>query len=327
MPSAAHLRHQIQTALAHKAPSALTPAVRLVQPGVPTGVQVVDQLLEGGFPAGTISELTGPNCSGRISLAMAFVAGQTHKRQVCAWVDASDEFDPASALASGVDLERLLWVRCGQNTPSTQAKQPVSSGSRFAVLQPPPSNKTSLGMHPRAEARGLSTAIQGMLGGRNEGKPGTPGAWNRPLTAPEPQTRPTRTEQIATDRLPARRGEHALDQKARMAAGETGLVDSLAAHAAELARVAPRCAETQQGFARSSQAKLQPLPSPATPPAPSESTSHLSPWNKLDQAIRTTDLLLQGAGFCCIVLDLSGIEAEFAGRIPSGDLVSLPCRG
>jgi hypothetical protein len=31
---------------------------------------------------------------------------------VCALVDASDSFDPASAAAAGIDLDRLLWVRC-----------------------------------------------------------------------------------------------------------------------------------------------------------------------------------------------------------------------
>ena len=32
--------------------------------------------------------------------------------QVGAWVDASDAFDPESAAANGIDLSRLLWVRC-----------------------------------------------------------------------------------------------------------------------------------------------------------------------------------------------------------------------
>jgi hypothetical protein len=42
--------------------------------------------------------------------AMAQAAG---REEVCALVDASDAFDPASAAAAGVALERLLWVRCG----------------------------------------------------------------------------------------------------------------------------------------------------------------------------------------------------------------------
>ena len=45
---------------------------------------------------------------------LAALAQATGRREVCALVDASDSFDPASAVASGVDLERLLWVRCSE---------------------------------------------------------------------------------------------------------------------------------------------------------------------------------------------------------------------
>jgi hypothetical protein len=42
-------------------------------------------------------------------LAAAIGRGET-----CALVDASDAFDPESAHAAGVDLDRLLWVRCAR---------------------------------------------------------------------------------------------------------------------------------------------------------------------------------------------------------------------
>jgi len=35
------------------------------------------------------------------------------KDQFCALIDATDSFDPKSARAAGVDLRRLLWIRCG----------------------------------------------------------------------------------------------------------------------------------------------------------------------------------------------------------------------
>jgi RecA/RadA recombinase len=44
---------------------------------------------------------------------LAAMAQSTGRENVCALVDASDAFDPASAAAAGVRLERLLWVRCG----------------------------------------------------------------------------------------------------------------------------------------------------------------------------------------------------------------------
>lgn len=40
------------------------------------------------------------------------------------------------------------------------------------------------------------------------------------------------------------------------------------------------------------------------------------PWTRLDQALRVTDLLLQGGGFGAIVLDLGSIAPEQALRIP-----------
>jgi hypothetical protein len=114
MPSAQTqlLRAQLEATLARKMPSALTPLARVAYPVTPTGIGEIDGLLRGGLPVGAISEIVGPECSGRTSLALAFVAGLTQAGQVCAWVDVSDTLHPESAAAIGVDLSRLLWVRC-----------------------------------------------------------------------------------------------------------------------------------------------------------------------------------------------------------------------
>jgi hypothetical protein len=45
------------------------------------------------------------------------LARATQRGEVCALVDASDAFDPASAAAAGMEMSRLLWVRCGENYP------------------------------------------------------------------------------------------------------------------------------------------------------------------------------------------------------------------
>jgi hypothetical protein len=112
MPSAAALRIQIEDALATRFPAALTPVARTICEAAATGIPAVDALLDGGLPVGAISELVGPECSGRTSLALAFVARREAAGQVCAWVDSDDVFDPESAAASGVLLKQLLWVRC-----------------------------------------------------------------------------------------------------------------------------------------------------------------------------------------------------------------------
>jgi hypothetical protein len=113
MPTASHLRAQIESTLAERIPSALTPMARVPYAVAPTGIPEMDLLLHGGFPIGALSEVVGPECSGRTSLALAFVANMTQAGKVCAWVDVSDTLHPESAAALGVDLSRMLWVRCG----------------------------------------------------------------------------------------------------------------------------------------------------------------------------------------------------------------------
>jgi len=113
MPSASALREQIEHSLQHRFAAALSPVPRTVCEVAPTGVTEVDRLLDGGLPVGAISELTGPESSGRTSLALAFLSSRTREGRVCAWVDANDSLDPESAAASGINLKQLLWVRCG----------------------------------------------------------------------------------------------------------------------------------------------------------------------------------------------------------------------
>jgi recombination protein RecA len=168
MLSPAILRRQIEAALASRIPSALTPAPRMIRPVAATGVPEIDVLLEGGLPLGAITEMTGPECSGRTSVALSFLAQMTQAAKVCAWVDISNTLQPESAAAAGVDLARLLWVRCGvQKMPA--ATQPARNGFVLPekYLVPPPVKKGlhggGFGSHPRNEAKGLSNAVSSLL--------------------------------------------------------------------------------------------------------------------------------------------------------------------
>ena len=67
------------------------------------------------FPRGRISEITGPRSSGRTRLLHSVLAASTGQDECAALVDTSDAFDPPSAAAAGVKLEKLLWIRCGAN--------------------------------------------------------------------------------------------------------------------------------------------------------------------------------------------------------------------
>jgi len=121
MPSANTLRKQIEHALEGRFPAALSPAPRTIGEVAATGIEEVDRLLEGGLPVGAISEIVGPESSGRTSLILAFLAQRTAEDRVCAWVDTNDAFDPESAAANGVNLRKLLWVRCRDVCASHQS--------------------------------------------------------------------------------------------------------------------------------------------------------------------------------------------------------------
>ena len=134
MATAAALRMQIEDALATRFPAALTPVARMICEVVATGIPAADAQLNGGLPVGAICELVGPECSGRTSLALAFVAHRTAAGQVCTWIDAADAFDPESAAASGVRLRQLLWVRCRDSAihkPKTRWKSEEKPWTRL----------------------------------------------------------------------------------------------------------------------------------------------------------------------------------------------------
>ncbi len=82
----------------------------------PIGIAELDSLT-GGLPRGALSEITGPASSGRTGIMISALAAATQRQEVCALVDAGDSFDPASAQAAGVVLERLLWIRCSEREP------------------------------------------------------------------------------------------------------------------------------------------------------------------------------------------------------------------
>ena len=77
----------------------------------PVGLLDVDAQLRGGFPRGQMSEVVGPRSSGRTTIVHALLAAATARGELAALVDSLDTFDPPSAAAAQVDLQRLLWVR------------------------------------------------------------------------------------------------------------------------------------------------------------------------------------------------------------------------
>lgn len=247
MSSAATIRRQIEAALEKRIPSALTPIPKVRSAVHPTGIPALDELLEGGLPQGALSEFVGPECSGRTSIALSFLARMTHEGRVCGWVDVSNAFDPASAAAAGVDLKRLLWLRCGAAPVTTRpGDYKFELPEKYFVA---PEVKKGLhgggfGSHPRQEIKGLSSAIGGLL---------------------QPEA------------------------------------------------MAPTCAEPQPRVRGKQEAATPLLRTQLVMPRPSAPSR---PWPRIEQALRSADLLLQAGGFSAIVLDMGSLAPEVVSRVP-----------
>src|SRR5215831_11515794 len=108
----------------------------------PSGIAELDAVLGGGFPRGSIVELCGPASSGRTSLAFSLLAQATERQEACAFVDVSDSLDPLSLAAAGVELPRLLWIRCGE---SGYGEPDLKASGYFAPAEKEGTKTRSLG--------------------------------------------------------------------------------------------------------------------------------------------------------------------------------------
>jgi recombination protein RecA len=110
MASLAVIRAQVESRL----PGSLTVYERAAPDVFPTGIAALDQQIR-GIPQGALTQIHAARniSTGKMALLVSLMAQMTRCEQFCALVDASDCFDPASAEAAGVNLARVLWVRCG----------------------------------------------------------------------------------------------------------------------------------------------------------------------------------------------------------------------
>jgi len=84
-------------------------AEKLVTETIPTGSVALDVALGvGGIPKGRITEIYGPESSGKTTLALHLVAEAQKKGGICAFVDAEHALDPEYARRLGVDINSLL---------------------------------------------------------------------------------------------------------------------------------------------------------------------------------------------------------------------------
>jgi len=104
------------------------------RPRRPSGVPLLDAALGGGWPQGRVCELVGSLSCGRTGMAIATLAAATAWGEVAAWIDGADAFDPASAAAAGVSLDRVLWVRPRTAGEVVRVAEVVLETGGFAVV-------------------------------------------------------------------------------------------------------------------------------------------------------------------------------------------------
>jgi recombination protein RecA len=236
----------------------------------PSGVRELDAVLGGGFPRGSLVELCGDASSGRTSTAFSLLAKATDRQEACAFVDVSDSLDPLSLAAAGVDLARLLWVRCGES----DGREPdLAMSSYFGpagkeiedTRRPNPQGKkqkyVSGWRHPRELMRGVEQAIPLVMGSRATAS----------SLKPIQVVARCAGEQVERDREPPRRG------------------------------ILPSRSLPKLEGAPIREVRFQ--------------TKSMKPWRRLEQALKTTDLLLHGGGWGVVVVDLGGISWVDARRI------------
>ena len=227
-------------------PRGVVPGSKLeVRPAPATVSSGIAQInaLTGGLPRGALTEIFGPASSGRTSMILAALAGATHRQEVCALVDAGDSLHPESAAAAGLDLRRLLWIRCGEN---------------------------SLQRHKDTE-------------GIDDLRIDDCRLKNQKLTSsPRMNANERGSESIHHSSLVIRQSARNSKLETRNFAGHWPLTTE-------------HCVSNRQ----------------------SSIINRQSGWDRrLEQVLKTTDLLLQSGGFGMVVVDLADVPPRFARRIP-----------
>lgn len=100
---------------------------------VSSGIPEIDSLA-GGLPRGALVEICGSPGSGRMTVLLSALAARTADAEACALIDVHDTFDPLTAAAAGVALDRLLWVRCQNLDQGLRAADLLIQSGGFGLV-------------------------------------------------------------------------------------------------------------------------------------------------------------------------------------------------
>jgi recombination protein RecA len=147
---------------------------------ISTGALALDIALGiGGLPRGRVTEIYGPESSGKSTLAMHVVAEAQRNGGICAYVDAEHAMDPVYARAIGLDIDELLVSQPDTGEQALEiADMLIRSGAidvividSVAALTPKAEIEGDMGdTHVGLQARLMSQALRKLTANLNRSK-------------------------------------------------------------------------------------------------------------------------------------------------------------
>ena len=126
-------------------------ATHLMVESIPTGSLALDLALGvGGIPRGRVTEIYGPEASGKTTLAQHIVAEAQRVGGVCAFIDMEHALDPAYAARCGLDVDNLYISQPDMGEQALEIAETLvrSGGIEVVVID------SVAALVPRAEIEG-----------------------------------------------------------------------------------------------------------------------------------------------------------------------------
>jgi recombination protein RecA len=149
-------------------------AAHLMVESIPTGSLALDLALGvGGVPRGRVTEIFGPESSGKTTLCQHIVAEAQRRDGVCAFVDMEHALDPSYAARCGVDVDNLYISQPDMGEQALEiTERLVRSGAvdvvvvdSVAALVPQAEIEGDMGApHMGMQARLMSQALRKLSG-------------------------------------------------------------------------------------------------------------------------------------------------------------------
>ena len=127
---------------------------------IPTSAMALDLALGiGGFPCGRITEIYGPEASGKTTVCLHVIAEAQKRGGTAAFIDAEHALDPARAKAVGVKLDELLISQPDTGEQALEiAETLIRSGAVDVIVV-----DSVAALVPKAEIEGeMGDAVMGM---------------------------------------------------------------------------------------------------------------------------------------------------------------------